>query len=115
MAHRVRSPRKRSDRHKAVDCAVSGLLLAVDLLLVVAILVLGSEGVFTEDWMGYPGMTDPAGETFQHSAVWFLITAEAVTVGLAVACRLWITAGTQLVALTAGSVFIGSLSTYWNP
>jgi hypothetical protein len=106
---------KRSDRHEAVDCAVSGLLLAVALLLVVAILAMGSDGIFTEDWMGYAGMMDPAGETFQNNSVWFLVRTEAVTVGLAVACRLWITAGTQFVALTAGAVFIGSLSTYWNP
>jgi hypothetical protein len=87
----------------------------VDVLLVAGILVLGTDGIFTEDWLGYPGMMDATGATYQHDSVLFLYKVEAVTVGLAVACRLWITAGTQLVLLTSGALFIGSLSTYWNP
>ena len=105
---------RRSRRHQNVDCAVTGLLIAVDVLLVAGILLLGSEGIFTEDWMGYPGMMDPTGASYQHDSVLFLYKLEAVTVGLAVACRLWITAGTQLVLLTSAALFVGSLSTYWT-
>jgi hypothetical protein len=94
---------------------VTGLLIAVDLLLVGGILLFGSDGIFTEDWMGYPGPMDPMGAGYQHGSVMLLCKLEAVTVGLAVACRLWITAGTQLVLLTSGALFIASLSTYWNP
>jgi len=106
---------RRSHRHQNVDHAVTGLLIAVDLLLVAGILLLGSDGIFTEDWMGYPGPMDPAGAGYQHGSVMFLCRLEAVTVGLAVACRLWTAAGTQLVLLTSGALFVASLSTYWNP
>lgn len=106
---------RRSRRHQTVDCVATGLLIAVDVLLVGGILLFGSDGIFTADWMGYPGPMDPTGAGYQHGSVMFLCKLEAVTVGLAVACRLWITAGTQLVLLTSGALFIGSLSTYWNP
>jgi hypothetical protein len=106
---------RRSRRHQNVDCAVTGLLIAMDVLLVAGILLLGSDGIFTEDWMGYPGMMDPTGATYQQDSVMFLCKLAAVTVGSAVACRLWITAGTQLVLLTSAALFVGSLSTYWNP
>jgi hypothetical protein len=106
---------RRSHRHQTVDRAVTGLLICVDVLLVGGILLLGSDGIFTEDWLGYPGMMDSTGAGYQRDCVMFLYRLEAVTVGLTVACRLWITAGTQLVLLTSGALFIGSLSTYWNP
>lgn len=105
----------RSPRHRAADVAVAATLALVDLLLVAAVLVLGSDGVFTEDWLGYPGPMDPTGATYQAGAVRFLCRLEAVTVGLALACRLWTTAGVQLALLTTGALFIGSLSTYWSP
>ncbi|MGX9888024.1 hypothetical protein [Streptomyces sp. NPDC002276] len=44
-----------------------------------------------------------------------LCRVEAVTVALAIACRLWITAAAQLVVLTSAAVFVASLATYWNP
>lgn len=71
--------------------------------------MLGSEGVFTEDWMGHPGPMDPTGATYQAGAVRFLLGFEAVTVGLALAFRLWTTVGAQLVLLSTGALFIGSL------
>ncbi|MET7458207.1 hypothetical protein ABZT03_41530 [Streptomyces sp. NPDC005574] len=106
---------RRSRRHRQADGAVTAAFVVADLLLVTAILLLGTEGVFTEDWLGYPGMMDPNGASYQRSCVLFLWRVEAVTVGVAVACRLWTAAVTQLVLLTAGAAFIGSLSTYWNP
>jgi hypothetical protein len=106
---------RRSWRHRQADGALTAVFVVADLLLVGAILLLGTEGVFTEDWLGYPGMMDPNGAAYQPSCVRFLWRVEAVTVGMAVAWRLWTAAATQLVLLTAGAIFIGSLSTYWNP
>ncbi|WP_371667793.1 hypothetical protein OG985_09215 [Streptomyces sp. NBC_00289] len=106
---------RRSWRHRQADGALTAVFVIADLLLVGAILLLGTEGVFTEDWLGYPGMMDPNGATYQPGCVRFLWRVEAVTVGMAVAWRLWTAAATQLVLLTAGAAFIGSLSTYWNP
>ncbi|MFJ6080337.1 hypothetical protein ACIQI8_02960 [Streptomyces sp. NPDC092369] len=106
---------RRSPEHRRTDGITCALLVAVDLLLVSAILLLGTEGVFTEDWMPYPGMMDSRAFSYQYDSVMFLCRAEAVTVGLAIACRLWITAGAQLVVLTSAAAFVASLSTYWNP
>lgn len=106
---------RRSGRHRHADGAVAVLLALADILLVVAILVLGSDGIFTAGWMGDPGMMDSTGQSFQDDCVTFLLRCEAVTVGLAVTCRLWLTAATQFALLTTGAIFIGSLATYWNP
>ncbi|MEV0470172.1 hypothetical protein [Streptomyces prunicolor] len=105
----------RSRPHRRADAIARGLLVGVDVLLVALILVLGSEGVFTADWMGDSGMMDATAASYQHDCVVFLCRVEAVTVALAIACRLWTTAVTQLVVLTSAAVFIASLSTYWNP
>lgn len=105
----------RSPRHRAADIGVTAVLVLLDLLLIAAVLVLGSEGVFTEDWLGYPGPVDSTAAGYQAGAVRFLCRLEAVTVGLALACRLWTAAGVQLALLTTGALFIGSLSTYWSP
>ncbi|MGW3284858.1 hypothetical protein ACWDR3_09460 [Streptomyces sp. NPDC001002] len=106
---------RRSPEHRRSDGITCALFVTLDLLLVAGILLLGTEGVFTEDWMPYPGMMDSTGFSYQHDCVLFLYRVEAVTVGLAIACRLWITAGAQLVVLTSAAAFIASLSTYWNP
>jgi hypothetical protein len=105
----------RSPRHRATDFRVTAVLVVLDLLLIAAVLALGGEGVFTEDWLGYPGPVDSTAAGYQAGAVRFLYRLEAVTVGLALACRLWTTAGVQLTLLTTGALFIGSLSTYWTP
>ena len=105
----------RSRPHRRADAIACGLLVGVDVLLVALILVLGSEGVFTADWMGDSGMMDATAASYQYDCVVFLCRVEAVTVALAITCRLWTTAATQLVVLTSSAVFIASLSTYWNP
>lgn len=77
--------------------------------------MIGIDGVFTEDWLPYPGMMAPEGETYQQDSVAFLHRLAAGGVGLALVCRLWLTAVVHLVVLYLGAGFIGSLSTYWNP
>ncbi|MFD4552932.1 hypothetical protein ACFWP5_01170 [Streptomyces sp. NPDC058469] len=106
---------RRSRAHRRADAIACGLLVGLDVLLVAVILLLGSDGIFTADWMGHPGMMDSTGASYQYDCVVFLCRVEAVTVALAIACRLWTTAATQLVVLTASAAFIASLSTYWNP
>jgi hypothetical protein len=106
---------RRSPEHRRADGITCALLITLDVLLVAGILLLGTEGIFTEDWMPYPGMMDATAFSYQHDCVVFLCRVEAVTVGLAIACRLWITAGAQLVVLTSAAAFVASLSTYWNP
>ncbi|MFJ9242032.1 hypothetical protein [Streptomyces sp. NPDC101776] len=106
---------RRSRAHRKADAVTCALFVGLDVLLVALILLLGSEGIFTEDWMGYAGIMDSTGASYQYGCVVFLCRAEAVTVALAIACRLWTTAAAQLVVLTSAAVFVASLSTYWNP
>ncbi|WP_329262985.1 hypothetical protein OG223_46710 [Streptomyces sp. NBC_01478] len=106
---------RRSRARRQADAIACGLLVGVDVLLVALILVLGSDGVFTADWMGDSGMMDATAGSYQYDCVVFLCRVEAVTVALAIACRLWTTAVAQLVVLTSAAVFVASLSTYWNP
>ncbi|MBK3573348.1 hypothetical protein JHN63_05830 [Streptomyces sp. MBT65] len=106
---------RRSRAHRRADAIACGLLVGLDIFLVALILLLGSDGVFTEDWMGYAGMMDSTAASYQYHCVVFLCRAEAVTVALAIACRLWTTAAAQLVVLTSAAVFVASLATYWNP
>ncbi|MFG2374027.1 hypothetical protein ACGFY9_21435 [Streptomyces sp. NPDC048504] len=106
---------RRSRAHRRADAIACGLLAGLDVLLVALILLLGSDGVFTADWMGYAGMMDSTAASYQYHCVVFLCRVEAVTVALAIACRLWTTAATQLVVLTSAAAFVASLPTYWNP
>jgi hypothetical protein len=106
---------RRSRAHRRADAITCGVLVGLDVLLVAVILLLGSDGIFTADWMGYAGVMDSTAASYQYDCVVFLCRAEAVTVALAITCRLWTTAATQLVVLTSSAVFIASLSTYWNP
>ncbi|WP_338899797.1 hypothetical protein WBG99_32660 [Streptomyces sp. TG1A-60] len=111
----VRRFLERSEGHQRADIRVAVLLVVVDLIVISWVLMLGTEGVFTEDWLPYPGMMAPEGASYQHDSVVFLYQLAAGTVGLALVCRLWLTAAAQLVVLNFGAGFIGSLSTYWNP
>ncbi|WP_327399455.1 hypothetical protein OG194_04175 [Streptomyces sp. NBC_01288] len=106
---------RRSRAHRRVDGVARGVLVGLDVLLVAVILLLGSDGIFTADWMGYAGVMNSTAASYQYDCVVFLCRVEAVTVALAIACRLWTTAATQLVVLTSSAVFIASLPTYWNP
>ncbi|MFI6402076.1 hypothetical protein [Streptomyces sp. NPDC050548] len=106
---------RRSPAHRRADAIACALFVGLDVLLVALILLLGSDGIFTEDWMGYAGVMDSTGASYQYDCVVFLCRVEAVTVALAIACRLWTTAVAQLVVLTSAAVFVASLATYWNP
>ncbi|WP_327731133.1 hypothetical protein OG250_40950 [Streptomyces sp. NBC_00487] len=114
-AGRVQRFLVRSERHQRADIGAAVVLGAVDLVVIGWVLILGTEGVFTEDWLPYPGMTAPDGETYQQDSVAFLYRLAVGGVGLALVCRLWLTAVVHLVVLNFGAGFIGSLSTYWNP
>ncbi|WP_234045339.1 hypothetical protein [Streptomyces adelaidensis] len=60
-------------------------------------------------------MMDQDGASYQHNSVVFLYQLAVGSAGLALLCRLWLTAAAQLVVLNFGAGFIGSLATYWNP
>ncbi|MEU0458208.1 hypothetical protein ABZ322_35730 [Streptomyces sp. NPDC006129] len=47
--------------YRRFDVTLAVAALPADLWLVSAVIVFGADGVFTEDWMGYPGMIDPTG------------------------------------------------------
>lgn len=96
------------------DVALTVLALLVDLWFVSAVIVFGSDGIFTEDWMGYPGMTDPEGQGYQAQAVSALRTMAWWTSGIAVLCRCWITAGVQVCVLPSAASWIGSFDTYYT-
>ncbi|WP_225859114.1 hypothetical protein [Streptomyces albicerus] len=97
-----------------LDVALAVLALLVDLWLVSAAIVFGSDGIFTEDWMGYPGMTDPSGQGYQAAVVSALRTTAWWTSGIAVLCRCWTTAGVQVCVLPLAAWWIGSFDTYYT-
>lgn len=107
LAERV--PR-RSFRHRQSDIGIAVFLGCVDILLVLGILVVGGETGF-----GTSGSPYPENANFQYHAVMFLCRVQAVTVGLALACWLWVAAAGQLVILGAAAAMIASLTTHWNP
>ncbi|MFJ7072310.1 hypothetical protein [Streptomyces sp. NPDC098781] len=96
------------------DVALAVVAVLVDLWLVSGIIVFGADGIFTEDWMGYPGMTDPAGQGYQAAAVGVLRTTAWWTFGIAVLGRCWITAGAQVCLLPLAAWWIGSFDTYYT-
>lgn len=95
-----------------LDRAVAVFALLADLWLVSGVLVLGSDGVFAEDWMGYGGMQDPAARQWVTSVVGVLHTTAWWSFGAAVLCRWWTTAALQLCLLPLAAAWIGSLETY---
>ncbi|MCD9195860.1 hypothetical protein LUZ64_32360 [Streptomyces albireticuli] len=96
------------------DVALAVLAVLVDLWLVSGAIVFGADGIFTEDWMGYPGMTDPTGQGYQAAVVSVLRTTAWWTFGIAVLCRCWITAGIQVSVLPLAAWWIGSFETYYT-
>ncbi|MGW0776244.1 hypothetical protein ACWD01_21915 [Streptomyces sp. NPDC002835] len=104
----------RTVEHRHADFAAAAVMALLDLLLVGGQLALGMDGIFTADWMGYPGPMHPEGATYQAGVVEFTTWACAVTVGLALVCRGWATAATQVVLLGGGALYLGSLPTYWS-
>ncbi|WP_241694962.1 hypothetical protein [Streptomyces sp. C] len=98
----------RFDRALAV-----GALLA-DLWLVSAVVVLGADGIFTEEWMGYPGMMDPAGQGYQAQMVGLLRSAAWWSAAAAVLGRCWTTAVVQLSVLPLSALWVASFDTYYR-
>ncbi|WP_345554109.1 hypothetical protein [Streptomyces lannensis] len=105
---------ERTRQHQHADFAAASVLALLDLLLVSAFLVLGMDGIWTADWMGYPGPMDSTGASYQGDVVSFLAWACAITVLLAVVLRSWASMVVQLVLLGGGALFLASLPTYWS-
>lgn len=89
-------------------------LVLFDLWVVSLILLLGQDGIFTEDWMGSPGMMDSTGASFQDDAVHGLLTVMGWTCGVTVLFRWWTAAVTQLCLLSATAWWIASFETWWS-
>ncbi|MEV7169715.1 hypothetical protein AB0O18_08465 [Streptomyces sp. NPDC093224] len=96
------------------DKALAVAVLLADLWLLSGIVVFGTEGIFTEDWMGYPGMMDPAGQGYQAEAVDTLRTTAWWSASVAVLGRCWTTAFVQLTVLPLSALWVGSFDTYYN-
>ncbi|MEU1117980.1 MULTISPECIES: hypothetical protein [unclassified Streptomyces] len=104
----------RTRQHRHADFAAATALGLLDLLLVGAVLSLGMDGIWTADWMGYPGPMDPQGASYQGDVVSFLAWSCAITVLLAAAVRAWVSMTVQLLLLGGGALFVASLPTYWS-
>ncbi|MET9812265.1 MULTISPECIES: hypothetical protein [unclassified Streptomyces] len=100
--------------YRRFDVTLAVAALPADLWLVSAVIVFGADGVFTEDWMGYPGMIDPTGQGYQAGVVSMLRTTAWWTAGIAVLARCWTTAGVQLCVLPPAAWWIGSFDTYYT-
>ncbi|MFH9005972.1 hypothetical protein ACH4E5_22415 [Streptomyces afghaniensis] len=96
------------------DVALAVTAFLADLWLVSAVLVFGADGVFTEDWMGYPGMMDSTGQGYQAGVVSALRSTAWWTFGIAVLGRCWITAGVQVGVLPLAAWWIGTFDTYYT-
>ncbi|MGK5694201.1 hypothetical protein ACSNOJ_15075 [Streptomyces sp. URMC 128] len=95
-----------------VTLAVTAFL--ADLWLVSTAIVFGADGVFTEDWMGHPGMMDPTGQGYQAGVVSALRATAWWTFGIAVLGRCWITACVQVCLLPLAAWWIASFDTYYS-
>ncbi|MEU6180291.1 hypothetical protein [Streptomyces coeruleorubidus] len=100
--------------YRRFDVALAVTALLADLWLVSTAIVFGADGVFTEDWMGYPGMMDPTGQGYQAAVVSALRTTAWWTSGIAVLGRCWITAGVQVCLLPLAASWIGTFDTYYT-
>ncbi|MFF5982261.1 hypothetical protein ACFY78_25765 [Streptomyces olindensis] len=96
------------------DRRLAAAVLLADLWLVSAVIVFGADGVFTEEWMGYPGMVDPTGQGYQAGAESLLRTTAWWTAGTALLARCWTTAGVQLCVLPPAAWWIGTFDTYYT-
>ncbi|MEU2855177.1 hypothetical protein [Streptomyces syringium] len=96
------------------DVALAVFAVLADLWLVSGAIVFGTDGIFTEDWMGYAGMTDPTGQGYQAGVVSMLRTTAWWTFGIAVLCRCWITAGMQVCVLPPAAWWIGTFETFYT-
>ncbi|MFE3553354.1 hypothetical protein ACFXKW_00495 [Streptomyces sp. NPDC059193] len=96
------------------DKALAVAVLLADLWLLSGVVLLGSDGVFTEAWMGYPGMMDPDGEGYQAGAVDLLRTAALWSASAAILARCWTTAAVQLTVLPLSALWVASFDTYYS-
>lgn len=96
------------------DRTLAVAVLLADLWLVSAVVVIGTEGIFTEDWLGYPGMMDPGGQDYQAGAVDLLRTTALWSASAAVLGRCWTVAAVQLSVLPLSALWIASFDTYYN-
>ncbi|WP_370422836.1 hypothetical protein AB8O64_31190 [Streptomyces sp. QH1-20] len=96
------------------DVALAVFAVLADLWLVSGAIVFGTDGIFTEDWMGYAGMTDPTGQGYQAGVVSMLRTTAWWTFGIAVLCRCWITACIQVCVLPLAAWWIGTFETFYT-
>ncbi|MFJ8013910.1 hypothetical protein [Streptomyces sp. NPDC096339] len=88
--------------------------LLADVWLVSGVVVFGADGIFTEEWMGYPGMMDPGGQGYQAGAVDLLRTTAWWSASAAILGRCWTTTVVQLTVLPLSAQWIASLDTYYT-
>ncbi|MFD5133696.1 hypothetical protein [Streptomyces olindensis] len=100
--------------YRRFDMRLAVAALLADLWLVSAVIVFGADGVFTEEWMGYPGMVDPTGQGYQAGAESLPRTTAWRTAGTALLARCWTTAAVQLCVLSPAAWWIGSFDTYYT-
>lgn len=105
---------QRTEEHRDRDFAAASFAALLDLLLICLCLV-GGDGVWTADWMGYPGPMDSTAASYQADVVEFTAWAGAGTTLLSLLLRCWVTTAVQLVLLGGGALILASLPTYWNP
>ncbi|MFJ2747746.1 hypothetical protein [Streptomyces sp. NPDC087297] len=96
------------------DRALAVTVLLADLWLVSGVIVLGADGIFTEEWMGYPGMMDPGGQGYQAAAVALLRATAWWSALAAVLGRCWTTTAVQLSVLPLSALWIASFDTYYT-
>ncbi|MFE1026286.1 hypothetical protein ACFW5I_17260 [Streptomyces sp. NPDC058818] len=89
-------------------------LVLFDLWVVSLILLLGQDGVFTEDWMGDARMMDTTAASYQDDAVHGLLTVMWWTCGFTLLFRWWTAAVAQLCVLSAAAWWVGSFETWWS-
>lgn len=96
------------------DKTLAVTVLLADLWLVSAVVVMGTEGIFTEEWLGYSGMMNPGGQGYQAGAVDLLRTTALWSASAAILGRCWTTAAVQLSVLPLSALWIASFDTYYN-
>ncbi|MEU9253766.1 hypothetical protein AB0D66_18150 [Streptomyces sp. NPDC048270] len=96
------------------DRALAVTVLLADVWLVSGVVVLGADGIFTEEWMGYPGMMDPDGQGYQEGAVDLLRTTAWWSASAAILGRCWTTAVVQLTVLPLAALWVASFDIYYT-
>jgi hypothetical protein len=100
--------------YRRFDVTLAVTAFLADLWFISLAVVFGSDGIFTEGWMGYPGMMDPTGQSYQADVVDALRTTAWWTFGTAALARCWITAAVQVCVLPLAAWWTGSFDTYYT-